>query len=459
MEIRRETALSTLIGYPKTILGLSILALAISPDAMAQSQIAGTLTGLQGLNATQIGMGHVIEEACPSGANARQFQDRCNALVGAALDQTRAGTGPLDAATALQQAAPEQIISQGTGATKASFNTIAGRLIALRAGARGFQVAGLSFNGQPVTSLAGLSPYSMNGGAAGDDGSEIWERLGVFVNGNYNTGNVDSSFQQLGFNFNSGSITAGMDYRLTKDLILGTAFSYARTESGFDRNGGSLNSDAYTGAVYGTYYATDSLYFDGIATFGGIDYDSIRKIQYTVPQETINTRATANPTGQQYSVSLGGGYNFSMQEWTLNPYARLNYLKLDVDKFNETGGLGWGMGFNDQTVESVTTALGTQLSYSLSTPWGVLLPSIRGEWYHQYKDSRRNIGVRFLGDTTSGLTFNTVTESPDRNYFIVGAGVSGTFAKGISGFLNYDSLVGYRNVTSHLFTAGVRMAF
>lgn len=451
-EIPTSTALGRLCRLPIK-LGIVAMGLGAMTQVHAQSPIEGLLTNQPGLDNTQTNMANVIEVACPNGTNQKDFQDRCNAVVRAAA---RGATS--DTTGALQQVSPEQLPTQGITATRTSFSAIAGRLAALRAGVRGFQVAGLT-NGQPLTNLASLSPPMATGGSAGEAGSEIWERLGAFVNGNYNTGNVDSAFNQLGYNFNSGSVTAGMDYRFTKDLILGTAFTYTRTESGFDRNGGSLDSNAYTGAFYGTFYATDSLYFDGIATFGGINYDSIRNIQYAVPTEGVNTKAKANPDGEQYSVSLGTGYNFAVQEWTLNPYARVNYIKLEVDRFKEQGGDGWAMGFGDQTVESVTTTLGGQISYALSTPWGVLMPNIRGEWYHQYKDNSRNISVRFLGDTTSGLSFNTVTDSPDRNYFTVGTGVSGTFAQGLTAFLNYDTLLGYRNIESHLFTVGARLEF
>jgi len=458
---RKETLAATDLWRSKNLqVKLGILAIGLGAMAQVQAltsaEATSALTSQPGLNTTQTNMAEVIGVACPNGTNQKDFQERCNGVVGAALSGNP--TSQQESVNALQLVSPEQIPSQGFGATRTSFNAIGGRLAALRAGVRGFHVAGLT-NSQALR-LAGLSPYTETGGAAGDDSSEIWDRWGGFINGNYNTGDVDSSFNQLGYNFNGGSVTTGLDYRLTHDLILGTAFTYTRTESDFDRNNGSLNSDAYTGAFYGTFYATDRLYFDGIVTFGGIDYSSTRHIQYTVPKDTPqNINAQANPGGNQYSVNLGGGYNFAIEEWSLNPYAQVNYIKLEADGFSERNGNGWGMRFDEQTVESVTTMLGGQVSYALSKPWGVLLPSIRGEWYHQYKDNSRNIAVRFLGDTTSGLGFNTVTESPDRNYFIVGTGVSGTFAKGLTAFLNYDTLLGYRNIDSHLFTVGARLEF
>lgn len=434
---------------PASIVKMMIVGMTWAGTSHAVSPIAGQLQGTTGLNNSQINMANVIEIACPIGGNELAFQTRCNRLVGSLVS----GTGTSQTLGALQQASPEQIPSQGISATRTSFNAIAGRLAALRLGARGFQVAGLGNNALPVNLASLANPL---GGAAGDDN---WDRLGGFVNGNYNTGNVDSSFNQLGYNLNSGSINAGLDYRFNDALILGAAFTYTRTESSFDRNGGSLDSNAYTGALYGTYYVTDNWYFDSIATMGAIDYASTRHIEYSVPAETVNTLAKASPTGNQYSISLGSGYNFAVQQWLFNPYVKANYIKLDVDRFSESGGDGWGMAFADQGVESVTTTIGTQISYAVSTAWGVVMPSLHGEWHHQYKDGSRNIAVRFLGDTTSGLAFNTVTAAPDRNYFTVGAGLSGTFAKGLSAFVNYDALLGYRDVESHLFTMGARLEF
>lgn len=433
-----------------TKIGFSLVTLTFITVSHAQSPVDGLLQSAPGLDTSQTNMARVIEIACPNGTNEADFQVRCNALIGAASQ----GALP-ETFTALQQVSPEQIPSQGVSATRTSFKVIGGRLAALRAGARGFQVAGLGNNSLPVN-LASLSKSF--GGAAGD-ASENWDRLSGFVNGNYNKGNVDSEFNQQGYSLNSGSLNIGLDYRFSDDLVLGTAFTYMRAESSFDRNGGSLDSNNYTGALYGNYYATENLYFDGIASMGGINYDSVRNIQYLAGGDLVNTQAKGNPGGNQYSVSLGSGYNFAVQKWLLNPYAKVNYLKLDVDGFNETGGNGWGMQFQDQAVESVTTTLGGQVSYALSTSWGILMPTIRGEWHHQYKDSSRNIAVRFLGDTTSGLSFNTVTTSPDRNYFTVGTGISGTFAQGLSAFLNYDTLLGYRSVESHMFTLGARMEF
>lgn len=428
---------------------------AFSNSVLAQSPIAGLLSELPGVNSTQSSMGFVIEEACPSFSNEAAFQARCTAVVLRALQGPQ---GTSEVLNALQRVAPEQIISQGTEATRTATNVIGARLSALRLGVTGVSLVGWDGIGSPLAA-SGLASQSERGGAAGDDPSSPWNRLGVFVNGSYQFGDVDTTFNQLGFDFDSGGVTAGADYRFTQSLIFGVAFTYLRMESDFDRSGGELDSDTYAGSIYGTFYPTDNFYVDGIASIGGIDYESARRISYTVPGDTVNTAAISNPDGRQYAASIGAGYNLPVGALTLDPYVRINYINLDIDGFSEQGGDGWAMQFEDQTVESLTSSLGTQLQYAMSLPWGVLQPYVRGEWRHEFEDDGRIIPVRFLGNTTNNLAFSTVTESPDRNYFTVGAGVSATFARGVSAFVDYDALLGYDDIESHAFMVGTRMEF
>jgi outer membrane autotransporter protein len=231
-------------------------------------------------------------------------------------------------------------------------------------------------------------------------------------------------------------------------------------ESDFDRNQGSLNSDAYSGSLYGTYYLQNGFYVDALGTVGGLNYDSTRTIDYNLPgTDSVNASAISNPGGKQYVASMGVGYNHAINGLNINPYLRGNYNRLDVDAFDEQGGAGMAVGYSDQTVESVTSVLGAQLSYALSTASGVFTPYLHGEWRHEFEDSSRVIPVRFLGNTSTGQAFGVVTENPDRNYFNVGVGVSGTFARGVSAFLNYDTLLGYNNIESHALMAGTRLEF
>ncbi|QBQ53097.1 autotransporter outer membrane beta-barrel domain-containing protein [Nitrosococcus wardiae] len=428
------------------LLQLSTLVALVGLGNPLEAQVPENLAS--GLNPTQSNIERVILDVCPRGlefGNSTAFQERCNALVGAA--------GEPEVRNALQRVSPEQIISQGTESTKAVRILQFNRILALRTGAHGL-LAGYDVDGQP-TAVA-WSPSNRTGGAAGADGADIWSRLGIFVNGLGGFGDVDSTFNQLGFDFDSSGVIAGVDYRFTDNFILGLAFNYLRTDTDFDREGGQLDSDTYSGSIYGTFYATNSFHVDWVATYGGIDYDSTRNISYAVPGDVVNTQSTSSPEGNQFSAAISAGYDFSLNALTISPYVRGEYINLDIDSFSERDILGWGVRYSDQTIESLTTAVGTQIAYAVSTQWGVLQPFIRGEWFHEYEDDSRNISATFV-EAGGNVPFNIVTESPDRNFYTFGVGISGTFAKGVSAFFNYDVLLDREDISSHVFLVGARM--
>ncbi|MGH8499089.1 MAG: autotransporter outer membrane beta-barrel domain-containing protein, partial [Methylococcales bacterium] len=215
---------------------------------------------------------------------------------------------------------------------------------------------------------------------------------------------------------------------------------------------------SYTGSIYASYYVVENFHLDGLATYGGTNYDIQRNIQYVIPGDIVNTQAFGTPGGDQYSLSFGGGYDFSHESFNLNPYARIEYVGLQVDGFQESGGNGWALRIGQQNVHSLKTTLGAQTSYAISTSFGVLLPSFRAEYIHEFMDNSRNFTLSLAGDPLAQPA-NIVTLKPDRNYAVVGAGLSGTFPYGTSAFLSYDALLGYQNVTSHRVVVGMRIEF
>lgn len=425
------------------------------------------------LNQTQNNQATTIGIACPQGTpiNNVDFQNRCNALVTASGVPPANLPSTTDPGTigALNQISPEQTIAPGTQTTKtgaASLNMAAGaintRIQTVRMGLNGKEFAGIQLfrNGELLTEdgYTGLQPSQSSGGAAGDD---FFSRLGFWAHGIYNFGSVDSSFDAIGFQFDNWGMTTGVDYRVTDDVILGAAFSYMGSDADFAKSGGGLESDSYTGSIYGSYYVMDNLYIDGIASYGGIEYDIDRNIRYSVGgalAETVNATAKGSPDGEQYSFGLGAGYDMNMGALTVTPYTRFNYTAGQLDSYNESGGAGWAQSFSEQNFRSLTSTLGSQLVYAISIPWGVLTTQAHGEWLHEFKDSQRKYSTFFRGDGIQNA-FNVVTTSPDRNYFVFGVGFTGTFAHGISTYINYDTLIDYNNISSHRIMLGGRMEF
>ncbi len=453
--------ITTTKRQPVLLIGIVAITSGISTHALAQSPI----------NQTKINMADTIGIACAQGTpiNDLDFQTRCNAIVGASggnpnlLDNVVAGGEILELTNAINEVAPEQLLVPSLQSTRTMANiasvasaAIAARMNIIRTAMYSSSTTQIASNNQ---SQPGQFKFSLNpglrGGAAGISDSG---RLGIWGNGTYNTGDVNSSTNQLGFGFENWGGTLGADYRITDNFVAGAAFTYLNTDADVDSSGGNAESDSYTGTIYATFSHESGFYVDANASYGESDLDISRNIVYSINGDVVNTTAEGDPSGSQYSFGMGIGYQFALASATIEPFARADYMEYEIDGYSERGGQGWGSSFSRQRFRSLPTTVGLRLSNAFSMPWGVLLPQIHGAWHHQFRDDARTITTSFLGDGNSNQ-FSIVTEGPDRDYYTAGASLSATFAHGITTFVAYNTLQGYRDVDSHRFTFGGRLEF
>ena len=298
-----------------------------------------------------------------------------------------------------------------------------------------------------------------------------------FLNGTFSLGDKDATDRESGFDFGTYGVTAGADYRLTSNLIVGVALGLLWTDIDLDDDGGNLDAFGLTGSLYTTYYLADRFYLDGIASIGWNDYEMDRAIRYAIrelnPNGTptggmvnVNQVASADTDGIWFGLSIGGGYDVPLGALTLTPLARLNYQWATIDGYQEEidnagPGVGLALNVDDQDIESFTSVLGAQASYALSVPWGVLQPQVRLEWEHEYMNDSQTIKVHFLEDPTpdGDSEIRLDTSGPDRDYFNLAVGFAAAFRRGLSAFAQYETVLGLDDYSIHRVALGIRAEF
>ncbi|MHC4270471.1 MAG: autotransporter outer membrane beta-barrel domain-containing protein, partial [Planctomycetota bacterium] len=261
------------------------------------------------------------------------------------------------------------------------FGAVASRLFALRGGEKGLNMQGLDFLvGQERLSVGKLTNFLTDGGEE-IPSTSVFDKLGIFLNGEIGFGDHDETNREKGFHFNTYEITGGIDYRLTDDIILGTAIGYVRTDIGIDSSGGNPDADGVIFSLYGNYYIKDNFYVDGIVSLGINDFNTSRKIRYTIPDnfnggtESVNQKMDGDTDAIMKSFSIGSGYDFNYKSLTIGPYGRFTYTRIDIDGYNEHAsdpgapGSEWRLSVGSQDVKSATTAFGCQGAYPISTRW------------------------------------------------------------------------------------------
>ncbi len=377
---------------------------------------------------------------------------------------------------ALTQMTADETSAMGTITVEISgvqVAVISGRLAAIRGGASG----GLALNMERKSPFDDLPVLFAGPGAPpAVDESEFTQRigdtgrLGVFFNSSFTTGDRDETRIEPGFDFDGWSVTGGADYRLTNSLVLGGAVGYAATETDLDGGIGDVEADGYSLSLYGTYWVKN-FYVDAIGTYADKSYETVRHIDYAV---AIPVRQTllGDSDAEEWSFSLGGGYEMAKGGWTYGPFARLNYLDSQIDGYDErladfdstAPGFGIAMRVDDQEIESLTTVVGGQASYAFSTNMGILSPHMRLGWVHEFENDGEAMTAHFLNvpDDPEILSLNTIripVEEPDEDYFNLALGVSAVFPRGILAFLDYETALALEDISLHQFTGGLRFEF
>jgi len=368
-------------------------------------------------------------------------------------------------AEALGSISPEEAAAQALNGGRISqiqVGNVNQRLVELRTGGSGFSVNGLTLriDGQtlPGNLLASMLPFGGSGGGASGDEDIDFSRLGVFVNGQFEVGDRNTTRFQRGFSSKVYGFTAGVDYWFTRRFLMGLSAGYGYTESNTIRKGGDLEIDGTTFSLFSSYQLTDRWYLDVVANGTYNQYSSTRNIAYIDAFGPVRAAAKSDTNGWQQRYSVNSGYDFPLGALTLGLRGRMEYGQTTIDGYTERGADALNLAIDAQTVDSVTTALGGMMSYAASTAVGVFVSQFDLEWEHEFEKDSRLIGARFAEDA-GGNRFTVRTDSPDRDYLNLRTSVSAVLPHGGSAFVQYETLVDNRFETRHSVNAGVRMEF
>jgi len=406
------------------------------------------------------------DQACQNNrGRSPTLSELCNQLGKATPEEVNTTMNQLTPRNAPDAANTNQSMAKGQA------RNVLSRLAALRRGASGISVSGLAINqnGQSLPTDALTSALrGARGGAAGDEpGTELDGRLGIFINGTIDRGDKSQTSQEEGFDYRFYNITGGMDYRFTNQFVAGFALGYSSSNADLDNSGGDMDATGYSLAAYANYFINENAFLDGMLMYGKGSFDMKRNIDYVITGQQYT--ANSSPDSKQWGARIGGGYDFKFDQGIQATVGgHLNYLKANLESFDENGAEGNGLDLNlhveETSLKSFTFGLSGELSRTFSMSWGVLTPLVRAEWIHEFEDGAVPISGWYLNDPSSpsfGGTnaFVYQSDKQDPNYFLLGLGASAVFSNGMQSFLYYQATVGKENYTDNLITGGIRFEF
>ena len=292
-------------------------------------------------------------------------------------------------------------------------------------------------------------PQPQIGGGASADKPDSFERWGVFVSGDVDIGRRATTDTQTGFKVTSKGITLGADYRLPGNNVLGASLGFLKADTDLDAGAGTQNAKGYSFSLYGSYVPQENAYIDGILNVGHNKYDSNR--------QTSTDSFSSSTNGNQWGLAVSAGYAFNRGPLALTPYGRVEYVNAKVNGFTENGNMDGALIIGSQQIKGTTLTLGGQVSYAVSTSWGVLLPNARLELQHLAQRSVSDVSARIVNQDITSPSAQIPFLGEDRNFGNFAAGVSAVFPRGVSAFFNYQQLFGKESLSDRHYTLGLRV--
>jgi outer membrane autotransporter protein len=284
--------------------------------------------------------------------------------------------------------------------------------------------------------------------------------FGLFVNGDYQFLNKNTTQFETGFEQHTAGTTVGLDYSFRGRAVVGAAFSYAHEFGDFAGASGGFDNDAFGLTLYGTVVPVKNLFVDGFVGYTRKQYSIDRRIKLQVPGggQTAAGLIEGDTHSNEFNIGTNIGYDFVIKNITVGPRVGVNYLDRRIADYKETGDTGLELIYGNQNISSLTTTAGLFASIAINTKWGVLVPQATAEYVHEFLNDQRSVGFQFV-NTISQPRFLFQTDNPDRNFFNLGIGAVFVLPGGMSTYVNVRELVGYSTRRATNVTAGLRLAF
>lgn len=382
------------------------------------------------------------------GDTGRLLLARCNELEQIALNN------PSSLQSVLEQIAPDEALTQVRLAVDDSHTQT--QAVAKRIEQRRLAISSDSFsiNGYAVTPTL----QQARGGGASADEASLYSRLGIFASVQLDESEYDKNAFENGYDASSNSVTAGVDYFITTQLLAGAALGYSQQDVSYNHEDGQLDASTVTFLAFLSYQYT-AFTFDLQAGYAGGELDMARRVHYSTAGVTLDDQITSGTNSSQFLIHGQAQWEWQRNALTVYPFVTIDWQQTEIDAFGEVGETGFEMDVREQSEEQITLALGVQTTYALNMNWGVLLPTFSLTALSDSLSERNQITGKLAYDTTPDNDYFLDGQDIDTLYYEMSFGASAIFTRGTSGFLQYRQVFDYEHYSAYQLQLGFRQEF
>jgi len=284
----------------------------------------------------------------------------------------------------------------------------------------------------------GKAPIDAKAIAADLHEPERWELYTVGDIGNVEQDALDAV--NRGFKNNTYAGSVGVEYFASENLNVGTAFSYAESDTDLEQNLGSVDLEGQMASVYATYFKNGA-YADVLYSYGSFENDLVRNTL------TAGGNAFGNTDSDTHTFSVNGGKNFEFQGLVTGPTLGFDHTQGEIDGYTETGGGLAALAYGTRKFESSVSSLGWQMSRTKRVNSGLFTLQGSAAWEHEYQPDSGVVNASLVA--APAFTFNRPGAAPGTDWLTLGAGLRLLSDNGVNFEIDYQTQLLREDLTAH----------
>jgi outer membrane autotransporter protein len=191
----------------------------------------------------------------------------------------------------------------------------------------------------------------------------------------------------------------------------------------------------------------DRWYAHAALSYAAHDFDSTR-------DTGVTGIAKGAFSGYQYGWRVGAGIPMRSGGLRINPQAGLDWSRLHLRSYSESGAGALSLNVASQTVERIRSRVGVRVSWETEVVASKIVPLIQAYWNHEFRKPPA-AAAAFVG---GGSSFVTPLQPVSRDSIKLGAGAIVSNKKSYEAELRYELDLAHKFV-GHNILASARWSF
>jgi len=277
------------------------------------------------------------------------------------------------------------------------------------------------FSNAMLASLSKIIPASIDV----NEVSKLSDNWSFWSEGSISVGKIGDTSSSSSKDIDSNGITIGMDKKIDENRMYGYALRFGRDEVEVGTSGTSLDTNAYSLSLYGTFPHEDTKFIDSVLGISSLKTDHVRKSG----ANTLN----GERSGRQVFGSINFRTTYNKEKFNITPNGRIDLGYTELSEYSETG--TDALIYDKQKIETGMVSFGMRLDDIIQYNNITFKPNGRLEYGANFSPSS-DATVSYVSDPSTDYTLSIAHEATHN--IRAGLGFDFITENGLTVMTNYE---------------------